>query len=66
MTREKETPGPRLAFQRPPGRPPFPPIIARSDEQRIRARAARRLAQLDVEQVQIAEIVMVAIARGIR
>lgn len=42
----------------------LPPLIARCDEERIRARLALRLRQLDVEQIQIVEIVTIAIARG--
>lgn len=42
----------------------LPPLIARCEEERIRERLARRLRQLDVEQIQIVEIVTIAIARG--
>jgi len=43
---------------------PLPPLIARCEEDRIRERLALRLRQLDVEQIQIVEIVTIAIARG--
>lgn len=57
-TRQQKTRGAATSSRR------LPPLIALCEENLIRERLAMRLRQLDVEQIQIVEIIAIAIARG--